>query len=535
MQKEIAIIISLAILLVPACTASATDYYVDVKTGDDWENNGRSPDDAWKSITFALERGVTGSQDDPAVLHIAAGTYTPASESFPLQPRSYVSLVGSGPTEVVIDAAGEAEVFRLTYSCCVLFSGVTITGGAGYMGGGIHMRLCDDCRVENSVIRGNRATFGGGLWVAWIVSKQGGYGRFLELTDCIISDNYATLSSGGMCIMKADKVTVKRCLISSNVSPAGAGIAVGWGSLELVDSVIADNIAEIGDYQKRCLGAGVFVNFSGSPGLSFEAVNCLFNSNQNLCGAVGALYILLPEEGVAGLSGCTFAANTARDGNPALCIEVGEDHSLAAVEVTDCIFRDGGDEIWEEVPGLVVVENSCVEGGWDGAGDGNFDADPLFETGPLGNYYLSQTEAGQEEESPCVDAGSMTAAEAGMDMRTTRTDGAPDTGVVDIGYHYPTLFMLPEVWVSTPSDTYSHGDTMEVVFEAINPNPFSYPVDLFSSLELPANFTFGPATLLTIELPSAAPPISEPGTYWVAAAFAHVGTTSFIGEPNLHQ
>jgi len=99
-----------------------------------------------------------------------------------------------------------------------------------------------------------------------------------------------------------------------------------------------------------------------------------------------------------------------------------------------------------------------------------------------------------------------------------------------------------------------------VVFEAINPNPFSYPVDLyaaiitahgviwtidatwawsaslnpwFASLELPANFTFGPTTLLTIELPSDAPPISDPGTYWVAAAFSHVGTTTFIGEPSL--
>lgn len=55
----------------------------------------------------------------------------------------------------------------------------------------------------------------------------------------------------------------------------------------------------------------------------------------------------------------------------------------------------------------------------------------------------------------------------------------------------------------------------------------------FASLDLPPNFTFGPATLLTIELPSAVPPIFEPGTYWVAAAFAHVGTTTFIAEPSL--
>ena len=56
----------------------------------------------------------------------------------------------------------------------------------------------------------------------------------------------------------------------------------------------------------------------------------------------------------------------------------------------------------------------------------------------------------------------------------------------------------------------------------------------FASLELPANFTCRPATLLTIELPATAPPISDPGTYWAAAAFAHVGTTTFIGEPSLN-
>jgi len=57
--------------------------------------------------------------------------------------------------------------------------------------------------------------------------------------------------------------------------------------------------------------------------------------------------------------------------------------------------------------------------------------------GPLGHYYLSQTEAGQLQNSPCVDTGSEDASELGLTRYTTRTDEVVDKGFVDMGYHYP--------------------------------------------------------------------------------------------------
>ena len=63
-------------------------------------------------------------------------------------------------------------------------------------------------------------------------------------------------------------------------------------------------------------------------------------------------------------------------------------------------------------------------------GEGNFSEDPMFITGSLGDYYL-------DPNSPCVDAGSRSSDEAGLSDRTTQTDGTPDTGIVDMGYHYP--------------------------------------------------------------------------------------------------
>jgi hypothetical protein len=45
--------------------------------------------------------------------------------------------------------------------------------------------------------------------------------------------------------------------------------------------------------------------------------------------------------------------------------------------------------------------------------------------------------AGQTSNSPCLDRGSGTAVDMGLDAMTTRADEETDTGNVDMGYHYP--------------------------------------------------------------------------------------------------
>ena len=90
-----------------------------------------------------------------------------------------------------------------------------------------------------------------------------------------------------------------------------------------------------------------------------------------------------------------------------------------------------------ETGGTPTVVYCDVQGGtgqpWFGLGC--IDQDPLFVLGPRHSYYLSQTAAGQAADSPCVDTGSDPAADLGLNELTTRTDGVPDTGTVDMGYH----------------------------------------------------------------------------------------------------
>ena len=73
-------------------------------------------------------------------------------------------------------------------------------------------------------------------------------------------------------------------------------------------------------------------------------------------------------------------------------------------------------------------------------GHNGFSKDPLFVsvgTERNGDYYLSQRASQQASNSPCVDAGSDAATKLGLGDRTSRTDKAGDTGIVDLGYHYP--------------------------------------------------------------------------------------------------
>jgi len=98
-----------------------------------------------------------------------------------------------------------------------------------------------------------------------------------------------------------------------------------------------------------------------------------------------------------------------------------------------------------------VARYNCNSDGY-GAGTprpaSDLSADPLLvdpdgDDGILGgagfrddNFRLRQLAAGQPEQSPCVDFAPVNARSLGLDDRTTRSDGVPDRGTLDLGYHY---------------------------------------------------------------------------------------------------
>jgi hypothetical protein len=143
-----------------------------------------------------------------------------------------------------------------------------------------------------------------------------------------------------------------------------------------------------------------------------------------------------PGEGCGGplvMENVTVAGNRGR-----AAVGLGESADCAPgsfrADIVNSIVWNEGQEIATNAPDDVFVTSSIVEGGWT-TGMNIIDADPLFVTGPLSDYYLSDVGAGQATTSPGIDAGTAPATTVGLDTRTTRTDGAVDLGIVDLGYH----------------------------------------------------------------------------------------------------
>jgi parallel beta-helix repeat protein len=166
-------------------------------------------------------------------------------------------------------------------------------------------------------------------------------------------------------------------------------------------------------------GGGIYCRSDSSPTIT----NCTISDNLAVGygGGISCWY------SSAAMTNCILWNNTAPDG-----------HEIALMSTS--------------YPSTLTVRYSNVQGGSSEAyiesgctldlDVTNIDADPLFVSGSLGDYYLSQMICGQAMDSPCVDAGSDTAENLGLDRYTTRTDGMPDTGIVDMGYHSPYVLCV---------------------------------------------------------------------------------------------
>jgi len=175
----------------------------------------------------------------------------------------------------------------------------------------------------------------------------------------------------------------------------------------------------------------------------------------------------------------------ARNQGPAVSVETGG----ALVLIRDSVFSENGLGLgfWGEVPGGHVqdgldVTHSLVQGGYPGTG--NIDDDPLFLAGPMGAYYLSQTAAGQPTDSPALDAGSRLASDAGLDLRTTRADSVGDSGVVDMGYHFPAVGDLEILRGTEAGVLQPHGTVQSLPFRD-DPGSLTDPLTPLLFYEIP--------------------------------------------------
>ncbi len=314
----------------------------------------------------------------------------------------------------------------------------TIARNTGDYGGGVYCFKSHGTIIADCLITGNTAErYGGGVGLD--ISRT-------TITDCTITANTAYYYGGAIHCDTSSNPTIRNCTIADNTTARGGGggiTADSNSSPTIVDCTITGNTGRSGGgiYSMRdsnliitnCIIIG---NQASSPDFGGAGI-CIASSsaaitNCTIAGNAASRFGggVLCYQGNAVIMNCTITGNTAKDSGGALYAI-----NDSKVTITDSILWTNSPEEIHIEDSVLMVRYSDVQGGWEG--EGNIDTEPLFVEGPLGEFYLSQIAAGQKEDSPCVDAGSDTAKNLGLDEYTTRTDEVGDEGVVDMGYHHP--------------------------------------------------------------------------------------------------
>jgi predicted outer membrane repeat protein len=231
--------------------------------------------------------------------------------------------------------------------------------------------------MNNCTFIGNRAVIGGAIYGADCRPKP---------TDCTFMGN--TAEKGGVVYNNDSSVILTKCTLSGNWATAGGVVYDDDGSSSLINCTLTANTAITG---------GAMYSTDDSY---IRLTNCILSGNSAVSGGV----IYSSDDSFVRLTNCTLWANSADNGN-ALACDSYQQQNPSRIEMTNCILRDGGGEIWNNDGSEITITYSDVQDGW--AGEGNIDAEPLFvepgywdENGVWveGDYRLR---AG----SPCIDAG----------------------------------------------------------------------------------------------------------------------------------
>lgn len=271
-----------------------------------------------------------------------------------------------------------------------------------------------------------------------VVRASGGVaGQRISLVNLTITGGNAdgfccgtTANGGGLLLSNVPAVQISGCLFRRNAANRGGAISSSGGDITIADSVFEENEAtyEFGT-------GGALYATTGTV----ELRNCLFARNE--ADQFGGAIVNAPGGAMSILNSTLVANVTGEDG--------GGLYSSKPLTIKDSILWDnlvikGGSAgesaqvVNTSMPEALVMDYTCIQGltGLLG-GVGNIGDDPAFRPGPLDNYYLANGVSDPGAVSPCVDAGSDTAANLSLDHVTTSASEEHDAGVVDLGYHRP--------------------------------------------------------------------------------------------------
>ena len=351
-------------------------------------------------VTPAVDfRDSLASLDGGDTLFLSSGTYT-AADTLPLLhvepdqagltittvPEAPAVLDGEGFQRPVVLLEGEAALpTRLEL---VEITGGSASSGQWFAGGGVFMSEAGAI-IFGCTFQGNQAVVGGA-----IAAEAGS----VEIQRCMFQNNSAESTGGAINLYACDGLLLDCRIRNNSCTDDGGGINSYQSDLEIRNLLLAGNQA--GDD-----GGGMML-LQGTHTIEYVTVD----ANQCVDDGAGMLLSYLDQ---ATLSSCVVTSNTGKYGIAGKGSPDVDFHSC-------CVWDNGiGNYIgWEDPTGT----------------QGNISADPLYADTL---YHLSQTAAGQPQQSPCVDAGHQAVIGSWIQGYSTRTDSIPDSLVADMGYHHP--------------------------------------------------------------------------------------------------
>ena len=227
------------------------------------------------SLRYLLGHVAAGSTIDfaPSVRDI---TFT---SGIGLSVGTNVNIVNDqGLGSVTINGNGLATVFMIASNTTATLSGLTITGGNGFIGGGIYDH--GTLTVNNSTIVGNNTTTGAGGGI----SNDG----TLTVNNSTLAGNTAT---GGGGIFTEGSATITNSTLGNNSASNGGGIDNLVGNLTVTNSTIVGNISKLAPGGGIENGKTATLNgdiIAGNSGSDLAGVSVSLSSSFNLIGTGGS-------------------------------------------------------------------------------------------------------------------------------------------------------------------------------------------------------------------------------------------------------
>jgi predicted outer membrane repeat protein len=409
-----------------------------------------------------------------------------------------------------------------------------ITKNRSGSGGGIYC-VSSTGYVENNLINLNTAFNGSGGGIRFEDSSP-------NLTGCEITANTATESGSGIYCYYSSPL-INNCSIHGNIAGSqnnsnstdsyeldskGGGFCCEYFSSPLIiNSELTANNAD--------LGGAIFCGTFCLP----KVFNCLFSRNSSFEGA--GFYSC--DFSTLRLTNATFADNVSQI-TGTIFSEIGCQTTI----LNSILWNNGIDPI----SGEILISYSDIDGGYQGIG--NIDLDPAFVSGPRGDYYLSQIQAGQTLDSSCINTGYMETTDNGVNVATTRTDGFFDNDNIDMGYHYQPHIKF-NLRIEPFKASYGSNDSIKILLDLdkvappsnidiylimIEPNGIifsgmDWSEDLkpaLSSILLPSDISLKDIVIFENSIPVMEPPINTdtPGIYRLAIAAFISGSNELISN-----